>query len=49
MLSFLRMQFRMGRIGEVELLSFVPRWLTEEEAKEILKGEKQNEQLSICV
>lgn len=41
MYKFLLIQYRMGKVTEEKLLSFVPRWITEKQAESILKDGEQ--------
>ncbi len=36
MFEFIRIQYQMGNIDEKKVKSYVSRWITEEQAKEIL-------------
>lgn len=38
MYEFIRIQFAMGRIDYNQVLSFVPKWITAEQAKTIIEG-----------
>ena len=38
MYEFIRIQFRLGAISESEVRAFAPRWITAEEAEQIIGG-----------
>lgn len=40
MFEFLRIQFKLGKITEFELLGFIPKWLTREQVNEIMEESK---------
>jgi len=37
--DFIKLQYQMGKITENQVRNFAPRWLTAEQANEILGGE----------
>lgn len=41
MLQFIKIQYKLGRISADKVRSYVPKWLTEEQAAEIIGGEEQ--------
>lgn len=43
MYRFIRGQWILGKIQEEKLLSFVPRWITQEEAEEIMKCQQNGD------
>lgn len=42
MYDFIKIQFELGNLTDEQVRAFVPRWLTEEQAKEIV-GEEDDE------
>lgn len=42
MFEFIRIQYEMGKLSEEQVRGFVPRWISEEEAEEILGGENDD-------
>ena len=41
MLQFIKIQYKLGRISADKVLSYVPKWLTAEQAAEIIGGVEQ--------
>ena len=43
MYEFIRLQYRMGRITAGQVIAYAPRWITDEQASEIIgeAGEKE--------
>lgn len=39
MFDFIKYQYQMGKITESQVRGFAPRWLTAEQAEEIVNGE----------
>ena len=44
MFDFIKLQYQMGKITENQVRNFAPRWLTAEQANEILGESKSGEQ-----
>lgn len=42
MYDFIRLQYQMGNIDEQQVRSFVPTWITTEQADKILRGSKND-------
>ena len=40
MFEFIRIQYKLGRISADKVRSYVPKWLTAEQAAEIIGGEE---------
>lgn len=38
MYEFIRIQYQMGKITESEVMAFFPKWITAEEAEQIIGG-----------
>lgn len=42
MYEFILLQYRMGRLTPAQVWRFVPKWITEEQAEQILAGEEED-------
>ena len=41
MYEFIRLQFIMGKITDVQVYSFIPKYITQEQANNIINGESR--------
>lgn len=39
MFEFIRIQYRLGRLSAAQVRAYAPKWITAEQAEEILAGE----------
>lgn len=37
MYNFIKIQYQLGRISNIDVMKFVPRWITDEQAEFIIK------------
>lgn len=45
MFEFIRIQYEMGRLSDEQVRGFAPRWITEEQAEEIISGQPLDDKI----
>lgn len=45
MYDFIRIQYELGKLAPEQVWGFVPRWITEDEAEEIIGAETPNDKI----